>query len=751
MDKKKLSVVMAGAMLATAVAPVMAATTDTDMSASDLGLLIRKVRETLTSKKFSNVSRNANVNGKDLRNQYVYFVKIDGKENEEITNALNGTGSESLQTALQNTIGKLKAGQTVQIWSRGFVEEGNNVYATTLKETYDANDMSNTLVNTINTAVGTNTNIVSKAVSSVENTGKNQENKAEESTQGSKTPAKAETEKTTEKAEVTGSVAGSESNKKSEAASKVSSAQTTAVTGIVVDPNKSVTINLVPGTGVTGPIVIKPGDKVLDFTKYIDDNGNINEISASTPSKPSEFCGFPKMAAQDLTYTQDIADQLVESFKITGQAPNTFKTSDLFNGVMLTTEGHDLLSKVKDTTNKSVTYSTLTGLNIGSATYNLPQSSDGTYGFNVTITDSTGKATVYTVSGSKNDTQTLLNWLFTKDAKVDILAGENRYETAVEVAKEYAGLNNAFTGGKGTIVMVNGNSLVDGLSASPLAAQENAPMLLVEKDRIPKATADYIKTLAGEATLGNLKTINIDIVGGTSVVSKDVEKELKSYGFNVRRFGGRDREDTSMKVAKAINNTSSAFVVGAEGEADAMSIASVASSKTLTTDKNVTPIIVSNKNGLSDNALESLNNKNVTVVGGEAVVSKSEFDNIKEAVGKNNTVNRVAGENRQETNAQVINKYYNGTFGLNNEGKSGDVLVAKDGQRNKMELVDALTVSNLAAAKNAPIVLATNKLDKAQINALELNAKQANALYQVGHGVSLDVVKTLANLLGLEK
>ena len=76
--------------------------------------------------------------------------------------------------------------------------------------------------------------------------------------------------------------------------------------------------------------------------------------------------------------------------------------------------------------------------------------------------------------------------------------------------------------------------------------------------------------------------------------------------------------------------------------------------------------------------------------------------------------------------------------------------MAKDGQRNKMELVDALTVSNLAALKNAPIVLATDKLDKAQINTLELNAKQAKALYQVGNGVNLDVVKTLANLLGLQ-
>ena len=55
----------------------------------------------------------------------------------------------------------------------------------------------------------------------------------------------------------------------------------------------------------------------------------------------------------------------------------------------------------------------------------------------------------------------------------------------------------------------------------------------------------------------------------------------------------------------------------------------------------------------------------------------------------------------------------------------------------------------MASEKKAPIVLATNKLSKSQINALELNAKNANGLYQVGIGVARDVVKTIAENLGL--
>ena len=68
-----------------------------------------------------------------------------------------------------------------------------------------------------------------------------------------------------------------------------------------------------------------------------------------------------------------------------------------------------------------------------------------------------------------------------------------------------------------------------------------------------------------------------------------------------------------------------------------------------------------------------------------------------------------------------------------------------------MELVDALAAANMASNKKAPIVLATDKLSDAQINALELKAKDSDTLYQVGHGVARDVVKTIAQRLGLAK
>ena len=749
MNKKKLSVVMAGAMLATTAAPIMAATT-TDASANELGLLIGKVRDILESKKFSSNTTRNTVSGTDLSGQSVYYLKINGEEAKAVSTA-TVKGGMDLQKALQAALGSLKPGATVEIWSRGYVTEGSGenekVFATQLKTTYAETDMttSGDIVTNLTKGLNGNTHILNGEVG-------------------------------------------------------------TAVTAV---PNQSVTIALNSDSLVPGDkIVLKPGSAILDFTKYIDASGNINPIDGTHPADAKDFAGFPVKTQDELEKTHtyvDITDTLDQTINITGTAPNTFKTSDLFNGVMLTEEGHDLLTKIEevapvakasvitetpnvisegqpkvvsnpesstvtaaqgqagkevvkslDAPSKkasaatgTVAYTTVEGNRpISTGKYNLSKSSDGTYGFNIELTNtSTNTTTNYVVKGeNKKDTETLLNWLFTQDPKVDILAGKDRYETAVKVAEEYI-MNQPFSGKNPNVVIVNGNSLVDGLSASPLAAKLKAPMLLSKTDEVPKATLDYLKKLSENTTISNLKNITINLVGGKGVLSDNVERQLKDLGYTIKRYGGENREATSMKVANAIGNKDNAFVVGANGEADAMSIASVASSTKMShTNNAIAPIIVSNFKGLSSNTLDFLDNaKTVTVLGGEAVVSNEEFDTIKEAVPTTAKVNRIAGANRQETNAKVISTYYAGNF-----GDGSDVLVAKDGQRNKMELVDALTVSNLAALKNAPIVLATDKLDKAQINTLELNAKQAKALYQVGNGVNLDVVKTLANLLGLQ-
>ena len=508
-------------------------------------------------------------------------------------------------------------------------------------------------------------------------------------------------------------------------------------------------------------LVLTIGSTKYDVNKFLNKDAKEQTISDVTEDN---FYGFPTVSK----YSADgLKNEKLEEINIVSGG-YSLTVADLYDGLFLTEKGQEFFEKIdariagadsatehaveiKDlASNTDIAYLTQNvskELESNPTKYDAQISSgltkhNGKYVVNVTFKAQAPNKVdeVYTITGTdKADITRLIQWMLKPQARVDVLAGDNRYETAVEIAKEYVGLkvdvptNNTATNKIENIVLVNGNALVDGLAASPLAAKKNAPVLLTEADALPKATKAYLKELMADQIVGANKT-TIHLVGGEAVLSKSLERELRSYGFKIERYDGDNREETSLAVAEALGNTTKAFVVGAEGEADAMSIASVAAENTL-------PIIVAKKGGITEDAAYELKGKNVTIIGGENAVSKADEKTIKSEA---KSVERVYGSNRQATNAEVIRKYYHKDFLT-----AKNVMVAKDGQNNKSELVDALAAANLAAQKDAPIVLATNKLSNAQINALELNAKNAFALYQIGNGVNRNVVKTIAENLGL--
>ena len=211
-------------------------------------------------------------------------------------------------------------------------------------------------------------------------------------------------------------------------------------------------------------------------------------------------------------------------------------------------------------------------------------------------------------------------------------------------------------------------------------------------------------------------------------------------GFSVERFGGDNREETSLEVARGMGLTGNAnalFVVGANGEADAMSIASEASKVA-----KQTPIIVAKAGGLTKNAVRFIKTNasggDVDVIGGESVFSKEDYEKIDEVVTAK--VDRVAGSNRFETNAEIIKKYASDIT---------EVILVKDGVSNKNELIDALSAANYAAGK--PIVLATDKITESQKVAV-LDGKDAGGftkLTQIGQGVARTTLEAVAEFLGL--
>lgn len=79
------------------------------------------------------------------------------------------------------------------------------------------------------------------------------------------------------------------------------------------------------------------------------------------------------------------------------------------------------------------------------------------------------------------------------------------------------------------------------MPAAGLAAESGTPILLVQHNRVPRATA---------AELGRLDRPSMYIVGPTTVVSEQVERELKGLGSVTRIDGGGDPASNSVAVAR---------------------------------------------------------------------------------------------------------------------------------------------------------------------------------------------------------
>ncbi|WP_027954931.1 cell wall-binding repeat-containing protein [Halobacillus kuroshimensis] len=90
-------------------------------------------------------------------------------------------------------------------------------------------------------------------------------------------------------------------------------------------------------------------------------------------------------------------------------------------------------------------------------------------------------------------------------------SGQTRYETASSIA-EQLGVK------EGKTFVANGQNFADALSGSVLAAKEEASMLLVKPDQLPKSTKD---------TIGKLEINNFQVLGGTNAVSDEVAEGLE--------------------------------------------------------------------------------------------------------------------------------------------------------------------------------------------------------------------------------
>src|SRR5699024_8652155 len=193
--------------------------------------------------------------------------------------------------------------------------------------------------------------------------------------------------------------------------------------------------------------------------------------------------------------------------------------------------------------------------------------------------------------------------LFIYPEKTDRIAGDLRYDTAVETSQ--AGWNEA-----DTVVLARGDEYADALAGVPLAYKLDAPILLTPTDELWEATADEIDRLGAD---------HVVILGGDKAVGPEVEDTLTASGLDVRRIEGDDRFDTAALIADEVapNGSSEVAVVNGMDFPDALSVASSASQEGM-------PILLVKRDWISDetaNEIDKLVAELAHVVGGPEGVS----------------------------------------------------------------------------------------------------------------------------------
>lgn len=263
----------------------------------------------------------------------------------------------------------------------------------------------------------------------------------------------------------------------------------------------------------------------------------------------------------------------------------------------------------------------------------------------------------------------------------------DRYETAAKVAT--TNWDNPEN-----VILVSGEGYADAVSASVLAKQLDAPILLTT----PKSLNSSAK-----AALDTLKPKNIYVIGGNASVSQAVRSELKKNNYKLVELKGNDRYETNTAVAKKLVelgvNADNVMLVGGEGFSDALSVASVAAAK------NQILLLGSNDNSSMKSVLQFIkdNNSKTIVIGTSNVINDSMYNKI-------GAVERVdGGANRFETNLNVLRRF-------SGDLKTDKIFVANasgDGY------ADALVASSLAGKWASNLVLIDNATSSSTAEALE--------------------------------
>jgi putative cell wall-binding protein/uncharacterized protein YlxW (UPF0749 family) len=210
------------------------------------------------------------------------------------------------------------------------------------------------------------------------------------------------------------------------------------------------------------------------------------------------------------------------------------------------------------------------------------------------------------------------------------IAGNNRYETSIKTST-FGWSTSKYA------VLATGDNFPDALSAAPLAKKYNAPLILTEKDYLRDDLSSELK---------RLKVSEVFLVGGTGVISTNVEQQLNSMGILTTRLAGSNRYETSVKIAEKLGSSDKIVVTTGEDYSDALSVSPIAAKMGM-------PIILVSKNNMDSSTKAYLNGRIISksyVIGDSSVISNN-------VAAKIPNFERILGNDKYQRNVNIINKF----------------------------------------------------------------------------------------------
>ena len=255
--------------------------------------------------------------------------------------------------------------------------------------------------------------------------------------------------------------------------------------------------------------------------------------------------------------------------------------------------------------------------------------------------------------------------------------GRDRFDTAVKVPEStYASAD--------TVVIASSAGFADSVSAAPLAAKLNAPLLLVRPNgQLDNATKSEIMRL------GATKAV---VIGGTGVISPAISRNLPPGVSVTTRLGGKTRYETSLEIAKYLESLFGhklgVMAVSGTGFADALTsgAAAIKHEKSVVLFDNTSP---STKQFLAQRSIDA--------VGGAAVraVSRAGI----------HADRNIVGQDRYETGKLVCLNYFEPTE---------TIYIALG-----TNYPDGLATSVLSAKNDAPLLLSKQSLPPATTSVIQ--------------------------------